>query len=374
MGNDTITTGHETDWVWTQGGADTITLGGTLAYHQEQVIVLADTFDGDSFSGLVPLFGVYDNPTFPFGNTYETITEEVSSSDTVYGNMDFWQVEKYSGGVFTALTVSGGFSSTDLLAMQGFWGVAPGGTAVDLTQSQSFGTSADMSVIHNFNVGPAGDQLVIVPNAWENDGLSTVTNYSGHSTSSPTVTDYYSSGPNAGLVQAGLSWATSGQFGHSSIELYSVVSGAATQIETVASGGIAGLGHDATANVTELVGATFANAAAVAGALQSDTFDILTAAGVPGTKGESADFIIAYQDTAGNVRIADLNLVYNGSMAAGPVLSAETPPGYNGIPPTPTIPVVAGDVGINSTVHVSDMAELVGVTLSSLNVHDIVFA
>jgi hypothetical protein len=114
-----------------------------------------------------------------------------------------------------------------------------------------------------------------------------------------------------------------------------------TIIDTVSAGGTL----SATANVIELSGVTFANAAALATALSS-TFNLIFA-GIGVASNNDVHMLFFYNDPSGNAHIADVDFE-NGSTAA-----------------TSTSAV--------SKIVASDMVALVGVSATSLTANNIHF-
>ena len=109
----------------------------------------------------------------------------------------------------------------------------------------------------------------------------------------------------------------------------------------------AGATLSATANVMEVTGATFANAAALAGALSS-TYQ-LTFAGTGVAANTDAHMLFIYNDPSGNAHIADVDFEN----------------GANGSAATTTAAV--------TKIVASDMVDLVGVSAASLTAHNIHF-
>lgn len=286
FGNDVISSGAGGGAIVTEGGGDTI----TLAAHAGKAEFI-DLFVGSAA------------PTTVFA---------AGAAGPAYAAIAAFDVAKAAGGeaavnsAGAAVVVAAG----DALARDGFWGVAPGGPILDLTQSASFGTSADATTITGFNV--ATDTINISVGGWTQ------------------------SGPVFGLEQMKNTFAAAGgQLAEATGPGATVglgAAGAATILELGAGGGNAGLANPP----------LFANAAAVAAQLQTDNYH-LTFANAVAAAGSSTDYLIAYQNATGDTVIADLNLI---STKAGAV-----------------------DFGTDFVVHVSDMAVLKGVALAGLAIN-----
>jgi hypothetical protein len=150
------------------------------------------------------------------------------------------------------------------------------------------------------------------------------------------------SGAGADILQFSVgAWGSALAYGNGSPVLYpyGIPPGYVTEIDPVS----ANATLSATANVIELTGATFANASALANALGG--YNLTFGGGNLGST--DAHMLFLYNDPSGNAHIADVDFV-----------------GGNAATRTGTVPLIVA----------SDMVELVGVSATSLTVHNIHFA
>jgi hypothetical protein len=252
----------------------------------------------------------------------DVITASKVGGDHIFtnGGADTIILNVHAVGDTIQLTSNTGSSVTDYndLDQAGFWGVPPSGVGGGIVPAAS--TSADQSVVTNFNA--AVDILQFATAAWGS-------NASGFEQTTATSFDN------------GLTYGD----GHSTVyDLFSFIVGyipPATVLDiTVASATLS-----ATANVMEVTGATFANAAALATALGS-TYQ-LTFGGTGVAANTDAHMLFIYNDPSGKAHVADVDFE-NGSTAA-----------------TTTTAV--------SKIVASDMVELVGVSEASLTANNIHF-
>ena len=203
-------------------------------------------------------------------------------------------------------------AAVDDLGQAGFWSVNPQGPNFFTTKTPG---SALIDLSHSATFGTSADQ-------------STISNFNattGGDTLQFSVSEW--AGGAAGL------WKISN--GASS----TIAAGTTDKIQLIDSGGLIGSGPDAGATLTILNNALFSNAAAVATALQSDAYSIGIDHAFTWTAGVASDQLIGYEDAKGNFHIADMNLVGNGT---------------------------SGDVGLGTTVHISDMVQLTGVSIAQV--------
>jgi Domain of unknown function (DUF4214) len=296
------------------GTADALTLANKITVAEDYAtrITAADVTytHASAFGALVPVTN--DPATVALG---EAVT-------TAFLNPPVTQIAMH--GMSPTTVVEGNFLGTgplifalgpgstnfgDLIAQQGFWSVAPGapGGGLDLTQSSTFGTSVDQTIVPTTSVA---DHL---------------TEFS--------VTSWATGSGNLGLVNA------------SAVNLATLGSGQSlfdSTFENITAGEIIGGPGNTSANVIAITDATFANATDLAHALASGAYNLILAPAMP--SGRSFDLIFAYSDGT-NVHIADVNVV-NGAKAgrpAGTALSADA-----------------------TAIHVSDMVQLTGVATTDL--------
>jgi len=219
----------------------------------------------------------------------------------------------------TNVPVYAGIAGTSVnagFAGEGFWGRAPGGAAVNLlTAADAFATSADNTTVSGFNV--ATDAVEISEATFAAGGA-----YFG-----------FTKAGGGGIPLGNAVFEAVGPGAHAGLAPFA----GATVLELGAGGGNAGL----------IAPPVFANAAAVAAQLQSDAYH-LQLSFTSAAAGNSWDMIIAYQNTAGNTVIADMNIVAKNTNANP-------------------------DLGLDFSVHVSDMVTLTGVPLSTLAANNIHF-
>jgi len=246
------------------------------------------------------------------GDTINT----AGGADTIYLNGHTVSDTIQFNGYQLVLSEFGDFYSTSQTIVNsndqiqpGFWGVPPSGVGGGIVPAAS--TSVDQSVITNFTPGSSSnaDILQFSVGAW---GV----------------------GYESGFASVGL---TPGNGINYSINDGISVVDAVTPGATLS----------ATADVIEITGATFANAAALATALGS-TFN-LTFAGTGVNANTDAHMLFLYNDASGNAHIADVDFENGANAAAATTTSAVTK-------------IVA-----------SDMVELVGVSEASLTANNIHF-
>jgi hypothetical protein len=294
----------------TSGG---LVIDGYNAANQGSIGVL----ETGSATGANFLAGSFGNDVINGGAGGGTVITE-GGGDTIAlgthaGKTDFIDLYVGIGGHTNTpdyASVAGAIVNAAGLTEDGFWGNAPGATKSILTLADATGFSTDASTVSGFNV--ATDVVNISISAWTSGG-----------------------GPYFGLETLGQSH---------------VVTAGTQSAQAIGPGGVIGGPGFTTATVLELGsgGANglvnppeFTNAGNLASQLQSDSYHLTL--GAPfALAGSSADFIVAYQNTAGNTVIADLNLL---SKVAG-----------------------ATDLGTQFSVHVSDMVVLTGVALSTFTV------
>jgi len=229
---------------------------------------------------------------FPAGGA-DTIN--LSSASHAIETIYFGTTVSASGTAVVPITNASG------VTQQGFWGNASAASGL------SANTSSDMSVVHNFTAGAAGDVVGFNVTAWGSGGTVNV------------------SGMELGLVQGDAATSV-------------VVGGAAL-------GSVAAAGATLAANANVVVDsvAIYANAAALASAL-SNSSGHLTFSGLGLWVGDDAHLLVAYS-TGSSVNIADVKFDNTTSAA-----QADT---------------------ANLTVTASDMAQLVGVSLAALTAHNL---
>jgi hypothetical protein len=168
------------------------------------------------------------------------------------------------------VAVAGSIADGSDLAQAGYWGVAPGGAPLNIhALAAGFGTSADMSVVNQFTSGSAtsADVIDFSVSAWKFGGVSNGLEVGslGSAANTPAV------GSDASIGQQS-----------------------------------AGTTVAATVSLVEFTGQQFANAAALASGLEGA--DHLIFSGNPGSASFDSHVLVAYNDTAGNTRIADVAL------------------------------------------------------------------
>jgi hypothetical protein len=287
------------------------------------------------------------------GNDTITGTTSLASPDTIYtgggadtirlvaGHTAVDHIGLYAG--FDTPDIAGGgtevprfnsITDTADVPQLGWWGQATGGAATGYVGSiyaglaPNTGTSLDQTVVINFAPGSATAPLDVLDfGAFSGPGHGAVwgtglTNGDG--------------GISHGLVNGDLVTTTTG-----------ITSPVLTQINP----GNTAPAPTAAGQVFELTTGTFANASAVASALHSAyQLKFTVGAGGLGTH-DSEHILIAYQDLSGNTHIADVALTNTAAVSGG-------------ITETTTDSFV--------TVHASDIVQLTGVPLLSLqtgNVH-----
>jgi hypothetical protein len=248
----------------------------------------------------------------------DVITASNIGGDTIFTNGGADTIALNVHGVSDTIQLTNNTLVTDEndLVQAGFWGVPPSGAGGGIVPAAS--TSTDQSMVTNFN--SAVDVLQFAPYAWG---------------SNATLSDSATSFDN------GLTYGD----GHSSVHDFHGVLGQSIPPATVVDITTANATLSATANVMEVTGATFANAAALAGAL-SNTYQ-LTFGGTGVAANTNAHMLFVYNDPSGNAHVADVDFE-NGGTAA-----------------TTTAAV--------TKIVASDMVELVGVSAASLTAHNIHF-
>jgi hypothetical protein len=229
---------------------------------------------------------------FPAGGA-DTINLSSTShaSETIY----------FGATVSAAATAIVPITNASGVTQQGFWGNGAGGAGL------SASTSADMSVVDNFTAGAAGDIIGFDFMAWGSGG---------------TVNG---AGTELGLVQG---------------DAETPVGVGGATLDTVAA---AGATLAANADLVEDGVATYADAAALASALSSDSGYFLLAGNGLAAHDE-AHMLVAYS-TGSSVNIADV--LFDNTTSAAQVDTAHL------------------------TVTASDMAQLGGLSLASLTAHNI---
>ena len=320
-----------------EGGDNNYTTSATVAGS------VGDTFLGSTTGGNV-LGGSIGNDLYTLG--------QVSNPETVYtgggadtvtlaaGHTALDRVEFYSGfntpgvapGTVEIPRTSSITNSGDVPGL-GWWGQATGGTATGIGAGganygslvgNGTGTSADATTVTNFVTGATGDILDF--------GASSGT---GH------ATIWGAGGAN------GLAGGTALGLVNGSFAAFAAGAGLDATIQQVNPGGTVAAGT----NFIELTGQTFLSVGAVASALTTFVNYNINFTGAGLTTHESAHWLIGWQDTAGSTHIADLSLI--------------NPSGV--VNATSTAGVFAADV------HVSDIATLTGVSLTSLTAHNVHF-
>ena len=262
----------------------------------------------------------------------DVITSSNIGGDTIFtnGGADTVNLNVHSVSDTIQLTIDTFGSRTSTVAdnndlvQAGFWSVPPSGPGGGVVPAAS--TSADQSVVTNFN--PALDVLQFAPYAWGSNAFAD----SAGAFSSP-----------ASSFDHGLTYGD----GNSTVLDLLVIHSGFVPPATVIDMTTAGATLSATANVMEVTGATFANAAALAGALSS-TYQ-LTFAGTGVAANTDAHMLLIYNDPSGNAHIADVDFEN----------------GANGSAATTTAAV--------TKIVASDMVDLVGVSAASLTAHNIHF-
>ncbi len=293
LGNDTIVGTLNTgaaDTIGTNGGADKITLaiGHTASDH-------IDLFDGYSTG---PAVG---------GSALTAFSTLAGVGGTIVGNDDTGLPGYWAASYFTPLVPTGPspFIITGALLAAGLGG----------------GTSIDQSTVANFST--ASDVLDFSISSWGYGGTTTV--------ASALLAEHANGLLNtAGVAEHGIGAHTA---------TFANVSIGGTINNAIASG---------IGDVIVLGGSTFQNAAAVASSLSGAGTAINFTTAILGGGGEG-HFLLAYQNTAGNTVLADLDII--SSAAPGTTTTAAS---------------------ATETIAISDMVQLTGVTLNTLhaaNVH-----
>ena len=259
----------------------------------------------------------------------DVITASKVGGDTIVTNGGADTINLYVHSAIDTIQLTGNTIGTPSvtdnndLIQAGFWGVPPSGAGGGIVPASS--TSADQSVVTNFS--PAVDVLGFATYAW-----------GSNASSSP-----YFGGP-ATSLDHGLTY---GDGNSTVLDIFDVVSRGLTPPATVIDITTAGATLSTTANVMQVTGANFANAAALAGALSS-TYQ-LTFAGTGVAANTDAHMLFLYNDPSGNAHIADVDFENGANATAATTTAAVTK-------------IVA-----------SDMVELVGVSAASLAAHNIHF-
>jgi hypothetical protein len=218
-----------------------------------------------------------------------------------------------AGNGFAPNTLADSITDGNDTAQAGFWGASSGpATAIStpgagglFANQASGGTSAGMSVVSDFemvNGRATADTVNFSIGAWGSGG-----------TNAATGTDH-------GLVTAGGGAVATGS----------------NAVAEFANPGAIFNGND---SLIVLQQGTFANAGAVASALSNGSYNLVLANAL--AQNDNEHILVGYNDTAGSLRIADMDLT--------------------------NYAVAAGTANIQQmTVDVSDMVQLMGVTAASL--------
>ena len=233
--------------------------------------------------------------------TAHAVLASVTSNPASVGTAEAITTAIISAGTALDYIPAGPIADGNDLAQPGLWGVSTAGNGASIP---AVSTSANQSLILNFIAGTGSNaNILLFPvSAWT-----------------------------AGSVDAGLTYGD----GHTATSGPTVIDAAASAATL-----------SAAANVIEIMGTTFSNAAALATAL-STTYG-LTFAGTGVAAGKDSHMLFLYNDASGNAHIADVD--FENATSA---LAATT---------TTTV----------SHIVASDMVELVGVSASGItaaNIH-----